>query len=533
MGLYFKLGIALFFLFIIYCTKSKIIKLIFNKLSLTVFVISVICGFICILICEKKYDNFYKQGYKELAINGIIVSNTEETEYYNKYIIKSKTKETKGKNFILYLPKNIYLEYGDLIEIDGEFTEPEDSRNYKGFDYKIYLKTKNIYGIIKAKKPKILAKNQANFCIINKMRLSIKEKIDLLLPSESASILNGLLIGIKYDISDENSENFSLSSLSHLLAISGTHIVAIIFIFNFAFSKIKIPTRIKYIFLTLILLTFIVLTGFAESVVRASISSIILILSKTIYKKRDILISISFPIIISLIYNPYLINSISLQLSYLAVIGVIYISPIIQKYMSRYIPLKLSQTISITLGSQIAILPIMLAKFNIFSFTFVISNLLAIPVLEICIFLGIIMIFFSYFFVFLASKIAMILNFCIQTLILITKVFSNFSIHIITLDTYFIVLYYAIVLLYTYYFYIKNLPIISLKMKYKLELNLLKQIKTKKVLAAFFVIIIGVNLIIKIADNNFKIYFIDQRTPIMIQILSHLFVQKPLILKEI
>ena len=79
-----------------------------------------------------------------------LFGNCEEKEYTNMYTIKIKSGEYKKKKFYLYVKKNEKekLKYGDLIKINGEYEEPSEARNYKGFDYKEYLKTKKIYGSI-------------------------------------------------------------------------------------------------------------------------------------------------------------------------------------------------------------------------------------------------------------------------------------------------------------------------------------------------------------------------------------------------
>ena len=91
------------------------------------------------------YDNLYK-GIENLEVTGIVVSNKVEKEYYNRY--KIKVLDGKFKNTYLYINSKEELEYGDNIDVNGEFIEPSKARNYKGFDYKEYLKTLKIYGTI-------------------------------------------------------------------------------------------------------------------------------------------------------------------------------------------------------------------------------------------------------------------------------------------------------------------------------------------------------------------------------------------------
>lgn len=88
----------------------------------------------------------------------------EGKEYKNKYIVKliemqniaSNTKYEKFKNtkLILYTERNLQLFPGDIICVDGHFEKGEKARNYKGYNYRNYLKKEKIYGIVNLEKIK-------------------------------------------------------------------------------------------------------------------------------------------------------------------------------------------------------------------------------------------------------------------------------------------------------------------------------------------------------------------------------------------
>ena len=106
---------------------------------------------------------------------------------------------------------------------------------------------------------------------------------------------------------------------------------------NYLISINKMPKKSGYIFTIFVLIAFIFITNFSLSVIRACIMSIILILSKLFYRKSDILNTISISILIIIIFNPYSINSVSMQLSYLGTIGVIFLAPVVEKGIGHII----------------------------------------------------------------------------------------------------------------------------------------------------------------------------------------------------
>ena len=117
------------------------------------------------------------------------------------YTIKIKSGKYNGKKFYLYVKRdeNNKLKYGDLIELIGEYLIPSDQRNYKGFNYREYLRTKKIYGSIKATNDevKLIERDKLNPILLfsNKFRNSIIDKSKSLLSKETSSLLIGMLDG--------------------------------------------------------------------------------------------------------------------------------------------------------------------------------------------------------------------------------------------------------------------------------------------------------------------------------------------------
>lgn len=454
---------------------KRYLKIIFNKKALITFMISLVIFNTYTIMLNKKYESFYKKVKENIEIEAVIISSCKTSEYYNSYTIKGKTAEFKNKKFILYVKKGTNLEYGDRIKITGEFYEPEDSRNYKGFSYKKYLQTEKIYGTIKAEKIEAKSKNNTFylFKLSNSARDKIIKQIENILPEETSGLLAGLMLGDKTHISDELRLYFQKSSLAHILAVSGAHVSYIILGLTYFVSISKIPKKSGYIFIICVLIGFIFITNFSVSVIRACVMSIILIISKLLYRKIDIKNTIALSALIILTFNPYSINSVSMQLSYLGTIGVIFIAPVVQEIFSllliqlsklwadrgvrpynkthkdklEKINNKITAIISVPIAAQIAILPIMIKNFNTISLTFLISNLIAMPLLGICIIGGYLLTIFSFISLNLAQKNGILFNIILKVLILIAKFCGNLklsNIYVITPNTITITIYYTV-----------------------------------------------------------------------------------------
>lgn len=485
-GLYLKTSMAIFFIFFLIPSIIKYKKFYKNRKIIITLLASAIIFSSYINILNNKYEKFYRNIRNEIEIEAIIISEAKDADYYKVYSIKSK-----DKRFILYT-NNINLKYGMRIKIRGDFLEPEERRNYKGFDYKQYLKTRKIYGSIKSNNIEIIGKEQTNIIArtSNNVRNKIIETANKILPNYTQGLLVGILIGEKTKIPENIIENFSISSLSHILATSGTHISYIILGITYLLLKSKIPKRTSYFLINLILIFFMFIVGFTASVVRASIMGILLISGKIVHRKPDVLTSMAISLIITLSYNPFSIQDIGLELSYLGTLGIVILNRPIKNYIINKlpkIPKQIIEIVSVTVSAQILIIPILILKFNTVSLTFILSNIIAIPITGIIILYGYINIFVGIFAIKVANKMSIILNILLKIIISISNIISKLPFSKILIPTpniIYILLYYLIIL------------------------NFQKE-KYLKILLITLILILSINVVYNIFPQQLEIHIVD------------------------
>lgn len=494
-------------------------KVLFKINVVSIVIITALISNIYIRYINNKYNHFYNICQKEITFNAIIISEAIEKEYNYVYTIKGIDGIYKNKKFLVYINKdnNYLVKYGDLINLRGTFKEPSSSRNYKGFSYKEYLKTNKIYGTIKISDIAVLANDKVNiiFRISNSIKETIKNNTKKILPKETGNLLIGLILGDKSDLSEDIEENFKDSNLSHMLAVSGSHVTYIVLGLTYILDKIKIQKRKITIITITFLIFFMFITGFTPSVVRACVMGILVLGSNLFYRKTDFTTSISLSLLIILIQNPFSINSIGLQLSYLGAIGIICFNKEVSNLLLKIrINKKIANLFSITISAQLLIMPIMILKFNTLSTTFLISNVLATLPFGGSIILGFITIIFSFISITVARILSLILNIFLKLFIFISKMVSEIPYSNLILTTpriTTIIIYYVVLISIKYLLsiYTKTKP------KRKIEANTLNFIKTKrfkKIIIVIFLILILTNIfpkIKKLVNGELDIYFID------------------------
>ena len=585
LGLYLKINMAPFIIkstivaivilsiiFVIILRKNIMIiteKIKSNKCNLkkikNIIIISIIPMVVSCIVMqykESKYAKFQSNISQDIKFIGTVIEEEKESEYYNNYIVKINNINEKEnyRNICLLIKikknKNIEnkkLKYGDLIFISGLFEHATTRRNYKGFDYSQYLKTKNIYGICKtdANSLKVLKENSCfvTNMWINKLRNALKNNLQTLLPSDTASIAIALFLGDSSLIEDTQKQTFSNASLSHVLAISGMHVTYVIVGCSWILNRFD-KRKSKYVFIVF-LIFFAQLVGGSPSVIRAVIMSSIMIASKIFYRKSDVINNISISCFIILIINPYNILNLGFQLSFLGTLGIVLFNKKIEEHLddlhfdkyklsnknkkhnkseainknlnkseainknknlnksetinknkrhnkNKSTNLKKLKSLIITsISANILILPILIYNFNIFSVTFLFSNILISPILGIIFLIGYITVIISVVSIKIAIPFAKFLNILIKIFNYIAIFSSNIEITrvLVTTPNIITVVLYYIAIIYFFYYRSKVINNINYKM-------------CKRIIVIFSIVLILAKFI-PIHNNNFKIFFID------------------------
>lgn len=559
--LYFK-SIALFLfivaviLFVIIYKKRNLKITRYLKVLIPLKQIAILISFALFATCYIKIINYrYENSYKEFQENestfvATVITEKKEYEYRDAYTVKVEyayNKDIKKKistNLLLKVEKekNNNLEIGDKIIIKGEFKRANDRTNFKGYSYNEYLKSKAIYGEIESgySNIKVIKKNNINIIsiIANKFREKIIKNMKQILPKETCNLTLGILIGYTEEMSEKIKESFKDASLSHMLAVSGSHISYIIVGVSFLIEKIKCEKRTSKILTIIVLLFFMFLTGFTPSVIRACIMGITMMISEIIYKENDFICSICFSALIILIINPFTIYNAGFKLSFGGAIGIVVFQKNIKtiisgrkKKVKRYneimvlekkctIVLKkiknfLIESLTVTIAAQIAIIPIIALDFNTVSLTFFISNLLASFFMGIITIGGFMLAFLSFISIEIAKVIGKIYNIPLVILIKIVELCAKIpgsKIYIITIYTITAIIYYIAILMWNYIYDISsrmNIGVAKL-IKKIIKKNAIKQKKKtiKKIAIIGLIVLIGMYPI-KNKFNQTKIYFVD------------------------
>lgn len=279
------------------------------------------------------------------------------------------------------------LKPGYNISTAGTFSEGRSQRNPGEFNFKNYLHSIGISGILttyKAEDVKILD-NRINYFnnIIHQIRVYLGNQIESLHLPLSSGFIKGLLLSDRSEIDYDSKIQFINTGVIHVLSVSGLHVAYVAMIFIICFGRLSLYLRSILTILGLILFMFI--TNSPVPVVRSVVMASVIITTFLLNRTTNVINSLAISALAILLISPDELFSPSFQLSFAAVFGMAAITPPITDYIHS---LKLKSTaikylllfFAVSFGAQAGTLPLTLYYFGKLSIISFIANLFIVPV---------------------------------------------------------------------------------------------------------------------------------------------------------
>lgn len=302
---------------------------------------------------------------------------------------------------VLSIPKGQeLLDFEHFYNAEVYIHQPEKINNDFQFDYRKYLARQDVF--LQAYLPNEIlktAKTEVSFADkIRQTRLEILNKINQTpLSPKIQEFLKGIILSDRTEMDSETVQDFNQTGLTHLLAISGSHMVIIFWITLFVFNQI-IPVKFRKlsIILSLVLIwAFAIFIDYGSSVMRSCLMISCYYVMVLLQRKSDLLHSLALSAFILLIVDSNQFFDVGFQLSYVAVLGIWWLSEPIKKLFRKpkyWLEDFVYSITAMTFSAQIATLPLAVYYFHQFSFVSIFANLLIIPLSEIIIISSLIMV---------------------------------------------------------------------------------------------------------------------------------------------
>lgn len=312
------------------------------------------------------------------------------------------------------------IQYGDLLLVSGKVKGIPKKLNPGGFDMQRYLGFRNVYYQCWLKKPSwsILERDKGNVMLawayksraklINVLKSRIQRKREF-------AVAAALILGYKEGLNNEIKSAYANTGATHVLAVSGLHAGLIWAIIAFLLKWVPLKSRLwswtKTTLTIFGLWMFALISGASPSVLRAATMFSFLILGNSLNRNTNIYNTLAVSAFVLLMFNPWLIFEIGFQLSYLAVIGIVYFYQKIYGlwYIANPVGDYLWRLAVVSIAAQLVTFPISVFYFQQFPVYFLLSGLVVVPAAFLVLSLGLLLFFIEKLIPFLAVYVAKLL----------------------------------------------------------------------------------------------------------------------------
>ncbi len=315
-----------------------------------------------------------KYGEKQQSISGLVMlqmrtdSNSAKVKYGSELLFHALPELLSG-------PKNPYQ-----------------------FDYAQYQRFHNIYFRVFLKENvwRIVAQNKGNSLLtgIYDLRDFFLSLIEQHVKSkDELAVASAIMLGYRDYMNADIVQAYASSGALHVLSVSGLHVGVLFLALQFLLQwmdKYRQLQWVKVMIVLAIMFFYAVLTGLSPSVLRAVVMFTFFVIAKAINRDNNMYNVLGVSCLLLLFWNPYLITEVGFKLSYLAVLGIVVLYPILQPLLTfKNKLLKGAWSITcLSIAAQIATFPISLYYFHQFPNLFLISNLIIIPASDFVLYLG-------------------------------------------------------------------------------------------------------------------------------------------------
>ncbi len=296
--------------------------------------------------------------------------------------------EVSGAAQLLLPIKDRGVAYGDVVELHGRMTMPPE---IQGSDsYRQYLARQGILSYIAFPSLAPIGHDDSLLArfygTIFTLRGAAANAINATFPQPEGALLVGILLGDRSGMPAALVQQFALTGTAQIVAISGQNISYVaVFIFLIG-QRLRFRPRTITLLAIGTILVYTIFVGASPSVVRAAIMGSLYAVARQFGRDYDVGISLAVAAWLMTLFNPFWLWDVGFQLSFVALIGLVYIAPTLARALHR-LPF-LGEAFAVAIAAQLVTEPLILMYFGQVSLISPLANVLIEPALPLIMLTG-------------------------------------------------------------------------------------------------------------------------------------------------
>ena len=312
-------------------------------------------------------------------------------------------------------------QYGEVWLIAGHPDPRKPPLNPGEFDYARYLEYRQVYHqqYVHLDQYRVLGLAPPNPLVA--ISLHAATQLDgvfrhYIKAKREYAIASALVLGIKDDVDLATKQAYTATGTTHIMAVSGLQVgllfAAMSWVLRKLFGRLKGFLLWSSLVGLGVIWSYAFLTGLSASVLRATVMFTVIIIGRALGRQDSIFNTLGVAAFLLLVWNPFLVADVGFQLSFLAVLSIVYVQPRIAQWLdveayfyarrrpwqpkavqwawrgSGWFLDKVWQAVALSLAAQVATFGLGLYYFHQFPFSFLFSNLVAVPISSGAVYVG-------------------------------------------------------------------------------------------------------------------------------------------------
>lgn len=333
-------------------------------------------------------------GQEEVTVIGEVISYPQQSSSHLSAVLEIEEVKTGGVvhpgNFQIQirLPAGFHLYYGDRIEAAGEIVPTLETGE---MPHRSYLAASGISGRMFYPQIEMIGQENRDFRYhIYQLRDASHRLIYEQMPFPESALVSGILLGIDWNIPEFLQDAYRRSGTIHIVAISGFNIALVAGLISRLFRRI-FPVYWDGFFAAAAICFYTVLVGAEPPVVRAAIMGAAAIPAFYIGRRIIGINHLAITASIMMLFNPFLLWSVSFQLSFLATLGLMTLTDPLAAFLEKNAGKIFSEDttrllnplivlITSTLAAQLAVAPVLLELDPSVQLYSLLANLIILPI---------------------------------------------------------------------------------------------------------------------------------------------------------
>jgi len=355
-----------------------------------IFILAVVIGALALGLARVHVDELQRNTAldthigEEIVVEGLIVMEPDERENNTRIVVETE----EDVRVIASIPRSYEVFYGQRIILKGKVMHPEafSSDGGREFNYPAYLAKDDIYYQISFPEIVLIGDIETTgfgrgylFALKNKYT----DGLSLMLAEPGASLAGGITVGDKRALGGDLLDVFRITGIIHIVVLSGYNITIVAE--NIRRILLGLPRAIGLWASGISVLLFVIMTGATATGVRAGAMASLALIANATNRRYAITRALALTAVAMVLWSPHiLLYDPGFQLSVIATLGLIHIAPLISERLPFITErLGLRDIFGATIGTQIAVLPLLLYQTGLLSLVALPVNMLVLPMIPL------------------------------------------------------------------------------------------------------------------------------------------------------